>query len=60
MLVVLFCPRVSFAMLIAYKTSLSMIDAGAYRFSTFTRIGVPLMLGAWPIMSGPLPILYEL
>ena len=53
-------PSISFAMLMACKTDLSVINAGGYRFSDFMRIGVPLTLGTWPILSWLLPITYEL
>lgn len=58
-LAVSFNPCISSAMLIGYETSLSVISAGGSRFSDFMRVGVPLMLVAWPIMSWFLPIFYE-
>jgi len=42
----------------AYKTNLLVMNAGGYTFMDFVRIGVPLTLLVWAVLSWLLPTLY--
>ncbi len=57
-LAVLFGANMSYATPMAYKTNLLVMSAGGYRFSDFFRVGVPLTLILWLVLSWLLPRLY--
>ncbi len=59
-LAVLFGANMSYATPMAYKTNLLVMSAGGYRFSDFVRVGVPLTLIVWLVLSWLLPRLYGL
>jgi di/tricarboxylate transporter len=59
-LAVLFGANMSYATPIAYKTNLLVMSAGGYRFTDFMRVGVPLTLIVWAVLSWLLPMLYGL
>ena len=57
-LAVLFGANMSFATPMAYQTNLLVMNAGNYSFADFMRVGVPLILLMWVILSFLLPWLY--
>ena len=57
-LAVLFGANMSYATPMAYKTNLLVMNAGGYTFSDFLRIGVPLTILMWLVLSWLLPVLY--
>jgi di/tricarboxylate transporter len=57
-LAVLFGANMSYATPMAYKTNLLVMNAGGYVFSDFLRVGVPLTLIMWLVLSWLLPVLY--
>jgi len=57
-LAVLFGANMSYATPMAYKTNLLVMNAGGYTFMDFVRIGVPLTLLVWAVLSWLLPTLY--
>ncbi len=57
-LAVLFGANMSYATPMAYKTNLLVMNAGKYTFNDFIRIGVPLLLIMWFVLSWLLPIAY--
>lgn len=57
-LAVIFGANMSFATPMAYQTNLLVMNAGNYRFSDFVRVGLPLVLIMWALLSFLLPILY--
>jgi len=57
-LAVLFGANMSYATPMAYKTNLLVMNAGGYSFSDFVRIGLPLTLLMWLVLSWLLPRLY--
>lgn len=59
-LAVLFGANMSYATPMAYKTNLLVMNAGGYRFNDFIRVGVPLTLIVWLVLSWLLPMLYQL
>lgn len=59
-LAVLFGANLSFATPMAYQTNLLIYSAGGYRFGDFLRVGVPLALLMWVILSVLLTVLYKL
>ncbi|MFO7593669.1 MAG: SLC13 family permease [Pseudomonadota bacterium] len=59
-LAVLFGANMSYATPMAYKTNLLVMNAGGYRFSDFMRVGVPLTLIVWLVLSWLLPVIYQL
>ena len=48
----------SFATPMAYQTNLLVMNAGNYRFAGFVRVGLPLVVLMWLILSLLLPWLY--
>ena len=59
-LAVLFGANMSYATPMAYKTNLLVMNAGRYTFNDFLRIGVPLVLIMWGMLSWLLPVMYAL
>ncbi len=57
-LAVLFGANMSYATPMAYKTNLLVMSAGGYHFSDFMRVGIPLTLIVWLVLSWLLPQLY--
>ena len=57
-LAVMFGANMSYATPIAYKTNLLVMNAGGYVFSDFLRVGVPLTLIMWIVLSWLLPEIY--
>ncbi|WP_319467235.1 SLC13 family permease [uncultured Pseudodesulfovibrio sp.] len=55
-LAVLFGANLSFATPMAYKTNLIVMNAGEYTFSEFVKVGIPLVLIMWGMLSFLLPI----
>lgn len=59
-LAVIFGANMSFATPIGYHTNLLIMSAGAYRFSDFVRVGLPLTIVMWLAFTLILPVLYDL
>jgi len=59
-LAVLFGANLSYATPVAYKTNLLVMTAGGYTFGDFVRIGLPLSVLMWMVLSGVLIIRYQL
>lgn len=57
-LAVLFGANMSYMTPIGYQTNLLVFSAGGYKFSDFSRIGIPLQVILWLTLSILLPILY--
>ncbi len=57
-LAVLFGANMSFATPMAYQTNLLVMNAGNYRFNDFVRVGLPLILLLWLMLTLLLPSLY--
>jgi di/tricarboxylate transporter len=57
-LAVLFGANMSFATPMAYQTNLLVMNAGNYRFWDFVKVGVPLTLLMWLVLTVLLPLLY--
>ncbi len=57
---VLFGANMSYATPMAYQTNLLVMNAGGYRFSDFVRVGVPLSVLMWLVLSGVLTWVYRL
>jgi di/tricarboxylate transporter len=57
-LAVLFGANMSFATPMAYQTNLLVMTAGNYRFRDFVRVGLPLVLLLWLLLTFLLPWLY--
>lgn len=57
-LAVLFGANMSYATPMAYKTNLLVMNAGEYSFADFVKVGVPLVIIMWILLSFLLPILY--
>lgn len=50
-LAVMFGANLSFLTPIGYQTNLMVMNAGGYRFTDFTRLGLPLQLLMWTMLS---------
>jgi di/tricarboxylate transporter len=59
-LAVLFGANLSFVTPMAYKTNLLVMNAGGYKFSDFVRVGTPLTLIMWLVLSLVLAYAYQL
>ena len=57
-LAVLFGANMSFATPMAYQTNLLVMNSGNYRFSDFVRVGLPLVVLLWLLLTFLLPWLY--
>ena len=59
-LAVLFGSNLSFATPMAYQTNILIMNAGGYKFGDFVRVGVPLTIITWLILSSVLIWAYGL
>lgn len=59
-LAVLFGANLSFATPMAYQTNILLMNAGGYKFGDFVRVGVPLSIGLWLILTTVLVWAYGL
>jgi len=59
-LAVLFGANLCFATPMAYKTNLLIMSAGGYAFKDFIKIGTPLIIIMWLVLSWLLPVLYDI
>jgi di/tricarboxylate transporter len=59
-LAVLFGANLSFVTPMAYKTNLLVMNAGGYKFSDFVRVGTPLTLLMWVVLTQVLVYAYSL
>ncbi len=59
-LAVLFGANMSFSTPMAYQTNLLVMNAGGYKFADFVRVGVPLTLIIWVILTLVLTYSYGL
>ncbi len=59
-LAVLFGANLSFVTPMAYKTNLLVMNAGGYKFTDFVRVGTPLTLLMWLVLSAVLAFAYQL
>lgn len=59
-LAVLFGANLSFATPIAYKTNLLVMNAGGYQFSDFLKVGIPLLIMIWVMLTLVLAWFYQL
>jgi len=59
-LAVLFGANLSFVTPMAYKTNLLVMNAGGYKFNDFVRVGTPLTLLMWAVLTGVLAFSYHL
>ena len=50
-LAVLFGANLSFVTPMAYQTNLLLMNAGGYKFGDFVRVGLPLSIGLWLILT---------
>ena len=57
---VLFGANMSYATPMAYQTNLLVMNAGGYKFSDFVRVGVPLVVINWLMLSAILTWVYKL
>jgi di/tricarboxylate transporter len=59
-LAVLFGANLSFVTPMAYQTNILIMNAGGYKFGDFVRVGLPLSIGLWLVLSGVLIWAYGL
>lgn len=59
-LAVMFGANLSFSTPMAYQTNVLIMNAGGYKFGDFVRVGVPLTIITWLILSGVLIWAYSL
>lgn len=59
-LAVLFGSNLSFATPMAYQTNVLIMNAGGYKFGDFVRVGIPLTIILWLVLSGVLIWAYGL
>jgi len=59
-LAVMFGANLSFSTPMAYQTNVLIMNAGGYKFGDFVRVGVPLSLITWLVLSGVLIWAYSL
>lgn len=57
---VIFGANMSYATPMAYQTNLLVMNAGGYKFMDFVKVGVPLMIISWVMLSGILTWVYKL
>ena len=59
-LAVLFGANLSFVTPMAYKTNLLVMNAGGYKFRDFVKVGTPLTIMLWVLLSTVLSYAYQL
>ncbi|MFT7564216.1 MAG: di/tricarboxylate transporter [Bacteroidia bacterium] len=59
-LAVLFGANLSFVTPMAYQTNILIMNAGGYKFGDFVRVGLPLAIMLWLVLSGVLIWAYDL
>lgn len=59
-LAVLFGANLSYATPMAYQTNLLVMNAGGYKFGDFVKVGVPLTIIVWAMLTGMLTWIYKL
>lgn len=59
-LAVLFGANLSYATPMAYQTNLLVMNAGGYKFADFVKVGVPLTIIVWAMLTGMLTWIYKL
>ncbi|MBT8063025.1 MAG: anion permease, partial [Gammaproteobacteria bacterium] len=59
-LAVLFGANLSFVTPMAYQTNILIMNAGGYKFGDFVRVGLPLAIMLWLVLSGVLIWAYGL
>jgi di/tricarboxylate transporter len=59
-LAVLFGANLSFATPMAYQTNLLVMNAGGYKFNDFVRVGLPLMILLWVVLTATLSYAYQI
>ncbi|MGD2130419.1 MAG: SLC13 family permease [Lysobacterales bacterium] len=59
-LAVLFGANLSFATPMAYQTNILLMNAGGYKFGDFVRVGLPLAIGLWLVLTTVLVWAYGL
>ena len=59
-LAVLFGANLSFVTPMAYQTNILIMNAGGYKFGDFVRVGLPLSIITWLVLSGVLVWAYGL
>ena len=59
-LAVLFGANLSFATPMAYQTNLLVMNAGGYKFNDFVRVGLPLMVLLWLVLTATLAYAYQI
>ena len=58
-LAVLFGANMSYITPMAYKTNLLVMNAGGYKFMDFVKVGTPLTILMWLVLSWLLPTIYQ-
>lgn len=59
-LAVLFGANLSFVTPMAYQTNILIMNAGGYKFGDFVRVGLPLAIGLWLVLTAVLVWAYAL
>jgi di/tricarboxylate transporter len=59
-LAVLFGANLSYATPMAYQTNLLVMNAGGYKYIDFIKVGIPLTLIVWAMLTGMLTWIYKL
>jgi len=57
---VLYGANLSFVTPMSYKTNLLVMNAGGYKFMDFVKVGTPLTLIMWVVLSAVLSLAYNL
>ena len=57
---VMFSATLAFATPIGYQTNMMVYGPGGYKFLDFTRIGVPLNIITWLVVSALIPLIWPL